>query len=488
MATQASVVRHLDHCIDCQKRIESFSGSDNGSLRIVTALQAESRAITSSKSTTPPFSTERPIDHTEQSLADFAVNFLKPARRDDSIGCLGDFDVISVIGIGGMGIVLKGFDTELNRPVAIKVMSPHLAALGVARQRFLREAQATAAVVHPNVMPVLSVSDSQTSLPFLVMPYVVSHSLQQRIDSTGALDTIDVLRIASQVAAALAAAHKQGLVHRDVKPANILLERGVDRAMLTDFGLARAADDVSYTRSGFIAGTPQFMSPEQARGDAIDHRSDLFSLGVVIYSMCAGHPPFQSETSYGVLRKIIESKPKPLRDQNANVPHWLETLTERLLCKDASSRPQSAAKVQDLLEGCLAHVQQPTNAKLPESLSMAKPKFASWLLFVSSTFLMLFLFCSGTMLLFWDAQAPPTGPSNTNASMPPDSQEIFIEQPMDQAIDQLQSKLDALKQEIEQDNLSILLGTPSSKQHDTATERDSPLLFVPIRIQKEASR
>jgi serine/threonine-protein kinase len=150
--------------------------------------------------------------------------------------------------------VLKGFQEELNRVVAVKVMAPHLASVVAARKRFAREARATAAIVHPNVMPILHV-DSSGQLPYLVMPYVDCESLQDRLDREGSLTILDVLRISLQVARGLAAAHAQGLVHRDVKPANILLEPGIERVMLTDFGLARAVDDATLTRSGLIAGT-----------------------------------------------------------------------------------------------------------------------------------------------------------------------------------------------------------------------------------------
>jgi len=283
------------------------------------------------------------------------------------LGRLGDFEIHGVIGFGGMGIVLKGFQEELNRPVAVKVMAPHLATSAAARKRFLREAQATAVIVHPNVMPILSVSEKGT-LPFLVMPFVACHSLQQRLDSEGILPIVEVLRIALQVADGLAAAHAHGLVHRDVKPANILLERGVDRALLTDFGLARAVADATLTRSGVIAGTPQYMSPEQARGDAVDARSDLFSLGSVIYTMCVGHPPFRAETSYGILHKVTDSEPRSMRELNGEVPAWLQRLVQKLMAKDRCERCPNASHVALLLRQCLAQVQQPMSQTIPQEL------------------------------------------------------------------------------------------------------------------------
>jgi serine/threonine-protein kinase len=198
------------------------------------------------------------------------------------MGRIGPYEVIGVIGRGGMGVVFKALDPALNRFVAIKMLMPHLAQSGAARKRFAREGQAAAAVIDDHVMPIFSVADWQ-GIPYLVSPYSRGVTLQKRIQDQGPLELREILRIGMQTARGLAAAHTQGLVHRDVKPSNILLDRTVERAMLTDFGLARAVDDASITRSGIIAGTPQYMSPEQSKGGSVDARSDLFGLGSVLY-------------------------------------------------------------------------------------------------------------------------------------------------------------------------------------------------------------
>ena len=151
------------------------------------------------------------------------------------------------------------------------------------------------------MVPIHSI-DTWKGLPYLVMSFVAGRSLQERIDSEGPLPVEAILRIGMQAASGLAAAHAQRLVHRDVKPANILLENGVERVSLTDFGLARAVDDASLTQSGVVAGTPQYMAPEQARGELIDLRADLFSLGSTLYAMAAGHAPFRAESALAVLR------------------------------------------------------------------------------------------------------------------------------------------------------------------------------------------
>ena len=294
---------------------------------------------------------------------------MAPTDDDRMIGRLGVYEVQGVIGSGGMGVVLKALDPALNRYVAIKLLSPHLGNSGAARQRFSREAQAAAAVVHNNVVEIHGVADTQ-GLPYLVMPYVRGPSLQKRINDEGPLAVVEILRVGMQAAAGLSAAHAQGLVHRDVKPANILLADGIERVKLTDFGLARAADDASLTRTGIIAGTPQYMSPEQARGESVDQRSDLFSLGSVLYAMCTGHSPFRAETSYGVLRRIIDDAPKPIREINPDVPEWLCQIITKLLSKNSSDRYESAGEVAELLKACLAHLQQPTAVPLPASLAV----------------------------------------------------------------------------------------------------------------------
>ena len=148
-------------------------------------------------------------------------------------------------------------------------------------------------------------------VPYLVMEYVSGRSLQDRLDQNGPLELIQILRIGMQTAAGLAKAHAQGLIHRDIKPANILLENGVPRVKITDFGLARAVDDASLTQSGVVAGTPQYMAPEQARGEPVDHRADLFSLGSVLYAMCTGQPPFRAGNTVAVLRQVAEETPRP---------------------------------------------------------------------------------------------------------------------------------------------------------------------------------
>ena len=216
------------------------------------------------------------VEDSTSEQAPQALSFLTASDDPHMLGRFGGYEIAGVIGSGGMGMVLKGFDRALNRFVAIKVLLPHYACDIAARQRFAREARAAAAVVHENVVEIYGVSAAEDQqLPHFVMPYVRGESLQKRLERCGPLSVLETLRISIQIASGLAAAHEQGLVHRDIKPANILLLEDVERVKITDFGLARAADDASLTRSGVIAGTPQYMSPEQADGGTSDNAKRL---------------------------------------------------------------------------------------------------------------------------------------------------------------------------------------------------------------------
>src|SRR5262249_33251856 len=183
------------------------------------------------------------------------------------------YEILAELGRGGMGVVYKARDVRLQRFVAVKVLAAHLAASDVARRRFFREARAAAAVRHEHVVAIHSVSDEGAEPPFLVMELIAGASLEDLVKREGAVAVEEIVRIGAEAAEGLAAAHAVGLVHRDVKPANVLMEDGVGRVKITDFGLARAADDESLTQSGVVVGTPLYASPEQAREEELDHRS-----------------------------------------------------------------------------------------------------------------------------------------------------------------------------------------------------------------------
>ena len=299
--------------------------------------------------------------------------FLGPSARPDALGRIGHYEVLEVLGKGGFGVVLRAFDEVLQRVVAVKVLAPAVAATSPARKRFVREARSAARVRHPNVVQVYAVEEHP--VPYLVMEYIPGETLQQRLDRTGPLDPAEVARVGREIAEGLAAAHATGLVHRDIKPANVLIEAGpTGHVKLSDFGLARAADDASLTQSGMVAGTPLYMAPEQAAGDALDHRADLFSLGSVLYTMCSGRPPFRANSTLAVLRRVAEDTPRPIREIIPEVPAWLCEVVARLHAKRPADRIGTAREVADLLQSGPAGAEPPAPPVVPPASRWRHPR------------------------------------------------------------------------------------------------------------------
>jgi eukaryotic-like serine/threonine-protein kinase len=367
---QAEMTGHLDVCPPCQQALEELAAGSRELPEVIRhvdrdrpssnsafwhAVDQLEREVTASAARTT-------LTPTVQADTDeVPLDFLGPTDTPGMLGKLGDFDVVEVIGRGGMGLVLKGYDGCLQRHVALKVLDPKMAKNETARQRFCREARAAAQISHSHVLAVYQVQEEEASgLPFLVMQLVNGESLQERLDRQGAFDARDVLRIGVQAAMGLAAAHQRGLIHRDIKPANILLADN-NHVLLTDFGLARAYFDAKLTDTGFVAGTTLYMSPEQARGEEVDHRSDLFSLGGVLYAMCTGQAPFAGSTPYLILKRVTEEAPRPIREVNPAIPESLAAVVEKLLAKNPEDRPQAAAEVVELLvqQFCVASTSTP---------------------------------------------------------------------------------------------------------------------------------
>ncbi len=344
---QAPLMEHLEGCAGCREALEALAAGRDSWAGVAQHLRGEPGP-------------ERTRDFSPSG----ALGFLDPPEKPGQLGKLAHYEVLEVIGRGGMGVVLKAFDQTLHRVVAVKVMAPELAVSGTARERFQREAQAAAAVSHDHVVTIHAVGQAR-GLPYLVMQYVQGESLQQKLDREGPLPLKEVLRIGMQTADGLAAAHAQGLIHRDIKPANVLLENGVQRVKITDFGLARAVDDASLTQSGVIAGTPMYMSPEQSLGEPQDYRTDLFSLGSVLYTLCTGRPPFRAGNTQAVLRRVAEDTPRPIRETHPEAPDWLEAVIGKLMEKHPVDRFQSATEVARLLESHLAQLQQPAGIPRP---------------------------------------------------------------------------------------------------------------------------
>ena len=356
---QAEFTQHMDSCACCQAKLEEIATAGTNLSRVVEHLHDDEPAAASAywpalkaldasmRQTMVPRATVR--------VREGSLHFLQPASDSAYLGRLAHFDVMRVLGRGGMGMVLEAFDSRLQRNVALKVLDPELAGDETARQRFCREARAAAKITHENVVAVHQVEKSgDEGLPYLVMQLISGESLEQRLARVEKLPLREIVRIGMQAAHGLAAAHDQGLIHRDIKPGNILLESSHDNVKLTDFGLARVAEDVRLTRTGSVSGTPQYMSPEQAMGEEVDERSDLFSLGATLYEMCTGQPPFGGGSALAILKQIAEVKHRPLRELNAEAPEWLAQTIDRLLAKKPADRIQSANHLAELFEFQLA--------------------------------------------------------------------------------------------------------------------------------------
>lgn len=279
---------------------------------------------------------------------------------------LGKYTIQGRIGQGGMGVVWKAFDPDLQRTVAIKVLGGHLAHSPTARRRFQREARAAAAINHPNVMTIHAVEE-QNATPFLVMEYVAGDSLKSYVISRGKVAPIEVIRLSLQICLGLAAAHAQGVIHRDVKPGNVMLHEGATRVRLADFGLARAAfDNSELTSHDHAVGTPAYMAPEQIRGEKMDARGDLFSLGCVMYFMLVGYSPFQGRTQAETIHKILDTSPPRLSDIDPSIPPVLADIIVKLLHKQPDDRYQSALEVADVLKRLLVQLNQAATDEIAE--------------------------------------------------------------------------------------------------------------------------
>lgn len=302
------------------------------------------------------------------------LQFLTPTDDPHMLGRLGSYEVAGIIGAGGMGIVIKAFEPALARFVAIKIPAPRYWSDQLARDRFTREARAAASIVHENVIEIYGVNEAQ-GIPYFAMPYLRGETLEARIQRQGRLEMEEILRVSMQVAAGLAAAHAQGLVHRDIKPANILLGSGAERVRITDFGIAFLGADPRMTQSGQIAGTPQYMSPEQVRGETVDGRSDLFSLGSLMYAMSTGVAPFQADSPYQLLQEVVSADPTPLEEIDSAIPDWLAAIVAKLHSPLPEDRYQSADELATELQQCLASCHQPVAVSRPRSVTRLEAKY-----------------------------------------------------------------------------------------------------------------
>jgi serine/threonine protein kinase len=322
-----------------------------------------------------------PAESAAASLPAWLLTLLDPPRRADEAGRLGRYRILRLLGEGGMGLVLLAEDPVAARQVALKVMKPDLACRPAARARFSREARAAARLHHDNVVPVYHVDEFQ-GMPFIEMPLLRGETLEARLRREPRPPLALTVQVGREVAEGLAAAHAQGLIHRDVKPANIWLEemprRGVVRARMLDFGLARELESGEHlTESGTVLGTPAYMAPEQADGKPVRPACDVFSLGAVLYRMATGKHAFEGPTLPALLRCVAEKDPPPPHEVCPDVPRALSDLIMAMLAKDAARRPASARAVADALHDVAARASLGTTLldrpKSPRLLDWRRP-------------------------------------------------------------------------------------------------------------------
>ncbi len=382
--------QHLEHCVNCRDTLMSLAGeptwwdeaeqwlADNDEPGLQQFVEQVTESVCA-------LSLDADADDKHDPLCEFEIkqlqHMLAPASHPELLGRIGRYELEQLVGRGGMGLVFRARDIELHRIVAVKTLAVHLIPIAAARERFIREARASAALIHPHIVPVHDVI-TEGPIPALVMQFIAGPTLEVWLRKHGRLEWRSVLQLAIQLADALAAAHACGLVHRDVKPGNVLLEADGSRALLSDFGLVRTLDAATLTRSGMLAGTPDYMSPEQARGEAVVQSSDLFSVGSMLYAMLTGHPPFRAGDPMAVMNRICHQPHRRLTECHPEIPIEVSRLVDKLLSKEPRRRFQSAAELRE-------HLQELATFPLRLKRSPVGPSRKWWLVAASAAILTL---------------------------------------------------------------------------------------------------
>jgi len=347
-------------CADCPELRPAFERRLAAMQTLEAFLLAEHAPSTHSQETLAPASSMG--DYLPATRSPGGFRFLEPPMSADEVGRLGGYRILSVLGRGGMGVVFRAEEQQPRRMVALKVITPEHADNAVARLRFIREAQAAADINHDRVVALYRVGEAN-GVPFLVMPLLQGETLSQRMTRQPALTVAEVIRIGREIAEGLAAAHAVGLIHRDIKPANIWLTAGDEHVKILDFGLARPEADAALTDPGNVVGTFPFMAPEQANGQTLDPRADLFSLGCVLYRLLTHELPFPGASRMEVLTQLATRTPVAPHRRCPQIPVSLSILVMDLLERDRELRPATAKVViarLDTLSGALPHEEAPT--------------------------------------------------------------------------------------------------------------------------------
>jgi serine/threonine protein kinase len=336
------VAEHLETCPWCEsvaQRLDTILDPVLAAIREACPLMTQGGAVNSAASFPIP------LHWPETDVPTSEYPFLRPPEAPDELGRIGGYRVLRLLGQGGMSYVFLAEDVSLQRPVALKIMKAELRSDPEGQQRFLREARIMASIKDDNLVTVYQVGQ-EGPVVYLAMDVLEGESLDDRLERVCLIDVPTILRLAREIAQGLAVVHARGLIHRDIKPANIWLESPTERVKILDFGLARFVnDDTQLTQTGTVMGTPSFMSPEQARGEKVDPRSDLFSLGSVLYTICTGVKPFGHENTMAVLTALAVRHPPDVRQMNPVIPHALSDLIMEMLSKNPADRPESAVVV-----------------------------------------------------------------------------------------------------------------------------------------------
>jgi serine/threonine protein kinase len=374
------LAQHLEQCNRCGETLDQLLKQDTlvdamrgqATVLDVPSSPAVEALLTRLRGSLPP--TSETTDSTvPANQGDESFDFLAPAQAADEIGRLGPYRVLKVLGAGGMGVVFQAEDPHLERIVALKVMKPGIANSQQARERFMREAKATAKVKNDHIITIYQVGEDRGA-PYLAMEFLKGESLEQWLQRGRRLSPAQTLRMAREMANGLAAAHAHGLIHRDIKPGNIWLEAPNGRTKILDFGLARqgGAGEIHLTQSGAIVGTPAYMAPEQARAEPLDHRCDLFSLGCVLYRMTTGQMPFKGDTAMALLTALALDSPTPVHELNPSLSRSLSDLIMRLLAKKPADRPASAKALLADLQA-IERERTTSSQTAPVAVPVAKP-------------------------------------------------------------------------------------------------------------------
>jgi serine/threonine protein kinase len=412
----APLEEHLEHCAACLLTLRGLPADDTlhadpGSVRNSGELPAAGTGavedlIRQLKAMRPPGGAAGGPPSPEPGLQPAGAEtyaFLAQPQHPDELGRLAAYRVLKLLGSGGMGFVFQAEDVQLKRHVALKVMRPEAASKPAARERFLREARAAARLKSDHVVSIHQVGEDN-GVVFLAMEYLEGVSLEEWLVKGRRPTPAQAARIGRQIALGLAAAHAHGLIHRDVKPGNIWLESAQQgRVKLLDFGLARGAgDDHQLTQCGAVVGTPAYMAPEQARGEKVDARADLFSLGCVLYRLCTGRLPFPGDSTMSILTALAVDNPPPVRELNPDIPPALSELVMGLLSKGPASRPASAQAVADAL---LTVERGPSTHGAPTAMHSATRRGRRrWLLAAASGLLAMVGLVAGIVVIIRDKQ------------------------------------------------------------------------------------